>query len=136
MFEREIWVAFEAKSESDPEGQISADVARQSGGHINYTANSTGAPAPAGSFAVIVTPQERIDRAAAAVADDRVYLAQPALIRDIADRLTSAWDSIRIRTRGLNAAAAEPVNAQILREKRLLPSQWLPGLTARRLADG
>ena len=48
--------------------------------------------------------------------------------------LTSAWDSIR--TRSLGPAEAAPVIAEILRARHALPSQWLPGLTARPLAEG
>lgn len=136
MFERQLWVGFEAKSECSPDGEVSADVARQAGGHLNYEANTAGAAAPTGSFAVIISPQQRVHRAAAAVADDRLYLAPPEVISEIADRLSSAWKSIRIRTRGLDAAAAEPVIAEVLRDRRVLPSQWLPGLTGRRVADG
>jgi hypothetical protein len=57
-------------------------------------------------------------------------------VAEVADRLTSAWDSIRIRTRSLGPAEAAPVIAEILRARHALPSQWLPGLTARPLAEG
>jgi hypothetical protein len=136
MFGPHLWVGFEAKTECSPDGEVSADVARQAGGHINYAASSTGAAAPPSSFAVIISPQERVHRGAVAVADDRVYLVPPAAIGEIADRLASAWESIRIRTRALGSAEAEPVIAEVLRARRALPSQWLPGLTARRVADG
>jgi len=136
MFGPHLWAGFEAKSECSPDGEVSADVARQAGGHLNYAAASTRAVAPPGSFAVIVSPQDRVHRAAVAVAGDRVYLAPPAVIAEMAERLTSAWESIRIRTRALGAAEAGLVIAEILRARRALPSQWLPGLTARRVADG
>jgi hypothetical protein len=136
MFGPHLWAGFEAKSDCSPDGEISADTARQAGSHINYAAASTGAAAPPGSFAVIVSPQDRVHRAAVAVAGDRVYLVPLTMIAEMADRLTSAWDSIRIRTRSLGAAEAGPVIAEILRARRALPSQWLPGLTARRVADG
>lgn len=41
-----------------------------------------------------------------------------------------------IRTRTLGSAEAAPVIAEILRARHALPSQWLPGLTARPLSDG
>jgi hypothetical protein len=77
-----------------------------------------------------------VHRVAAAVADERVYLVPPPAMTEVADRLTSAWGSIRIRTSALGPAEARPVIAEILRARRALPSQWLPGLTARRVADG
>ena len=106
MFGSALWVGFEAKSEGDPDGEISAGTARQAGGHLNFAAASTGATTPPGSFTVIISPQDRIHRAAVAVADDRVYLAPPAAVTEMAGRLTSAWDSIRVRTRTLGAAEA------------------------------
>jgi hypothetical protein len=136
MLGAHLWVGFEAKTECDPDGEVSADVARQAGGHINYAASSIGTAAPPSSFVVIISPQERVHRAAVAVAGDRVYLAPPTVIGEIADRLTSAWESIRVRTRALGSGEAEPVIAEVLRARRVLPSQWLPALTARRIADG
>jgi hypothetical protein len=136
MFGSHLWVGFEAKSGCKADGEVSADNAREAGGHINYAAASTGATAPPGSFAVIISAQKDVHHAAAAVASERLYLVPPTVIADIADRLTGAWDSIRIRTRTLGPAEAEPVIIEILRARRALPSQWLPGLTARRVADG
>ena len=136
MFGTKVWVGFEAKTECDPDGEVSARTAREARGHLNFAASSTGAAAPPGSFAVIISPQDRVHRAAVAVTDGRVYLVPPAAIAEIADRLTSAWDSIRIRTRDPRAAKAAPVIAEILRARHALPSQWLPSLSARPLADG
>ena len=136
MFSTHLWIGFEAKSECSPDGEISADIARQAGGHINYAAASTGAAAPPASFTVIVSPQDHVHRAAVAVVGDRVYMLSPTVIAEMAERLASAWESIRIRTRAIGAAKAAPVIAEILRARRALPSQWLPGLTARRVADG
>ena len=116
--------------------QVSAANAREAGGHLNYAAASAGAAAPPGSFAVIISPQQDVHHAALAVAGDRVYLVPPEVISDIAGRLTGAWDSIRIQARTLGPAEAEPVITQILHARRALPSQWLPSLTARRVADG
>jgi hypothetical protein len=130
MFGTELWLGFEAKTECNPDGEISARTAREAGGHLNFAASSTSVNVPDGSFAVIISPQDRVHRAAVAVTDGRVYLVPPAAVAEVPDRLTSAWDSIRIRIRSLGPAEAAPVIAEIL------PSQWLPGLTARPLADG
>jgi hypothetical protein len=136
LFGQELWVGFEAKTECKPAGEVSAGTARQAGGHINYAVASTGTVAPPGSFAVIISPQQDVHRAALAVAGDRVYLVPPEVIGDVARRLTGAWDSIRVQTRTLGSAEAEPVITQILHARRALPSQWLPSLTVRRVADG
>ena len=85
---------------------------------------------------MIIGPQQDVHRVALAVAGDRVYLVPPVAIGAIASRLTGAWDSIRIQTRTLGPAEAEPVITQILHARRALPSQWLPSLTVRCVADG
>jgi hypothetical protein len=136
MFGAELWVALEAKTESNPDGAVCATDARQAGGHLNYTVASTKTPVPPGSFMVIISPQTTVDPAAAKVAGQRVYLAAPAVLSDIGARLTDAWQSIRVQTRNLEPDQAAPAISGILRAARALPTQWLPELTARRVADG
>jgi hypothetical protein len=135
LFGPHLWIGFEAKSECDPAGQVSADHVREAGGHLNFAAASTGTSAPPDSFTVIVSPQDRVHDAARAVVTDRVYLVPPAVVGDIAGRLIGAWESIRIQARTLEAPEAEQVIAETLRARQALPSQWLPGLTTRHLAD-
>jgi hypothetical protein len=55
---------------------------------------------------------------------------------DIADRLAAAWESTRTQTRGMQPAEAESLIGDILKACSPLPSQWLPRLTIRRVADG
>lgn len=85
---------------------------------------------------MIITPQEKVHHAAAKVSGSRLYLISPEVLSDIADRLAAAWDSIRTQTRNLQPDEAEPVIADVLSACGALPSQWLPCLTARRVADG
>lgn len=136
MFGLLLWVAFEAKSDAKSAGQISARYAREADSHLNYVESSTGETAPPGSFAVMINPQEAVHPAAAKVSGPRLYLVTPSVVADIADRLAAAWESIRTQTRGVPAAEAEPVIGDILKARGALPSQWLPRLTSRRIADG
>ena len=81
---------------------------------MNYAESSTGGTAPPASFAVIISPQEAVHPAAAKVSGPRLYLVQPAVIRDIAGRLTAAWDSIRTQTRDVQAADVRDITADLL----------------------
>ena len=128
-----LWVAFEAKSECDPEGQVSADEVRQAGAHLNYAASCLGGDPPEGSFAVLVSPCTAVHPAAAQVADARVYLVSPDVLADVAARITGAWESIRVQTRDLAPTGAADVITGVLSARRALPTQWLPLLTARRV---
>jgi hypothetical protein len=69
------------------------------------------------------------------VATARLYLSAPDVVVDLADRLDEAWNDLRIQTRNLEPEEARPIIQRILRAARALPSQWLPGLTTRRVAD-
>jgi hypothetical protein len=84
-----------------PDGEVSADAAREAGGHLNYAATAADTAVPPGSFTVIISPQHDVHRAAMAVAGDQVYLAPPEVISDIAGRPAGAWDTIRDQTRTL-----------------------------------
>ncbi len=63
MFAQDLWVGFEANTECKPDGEVSADTAREAGGHLNYAAAAAGAAAPPGSFTVIISPQRDVHRA-------------------------------------------------------------------------
>jgi predicted secreted protein len=136
MFGPLLWVAFEAKSDAEPDGEIPAKYAREADSHLNYAEASTSDTAPPASFAVMINPQETVHHAAAKVSGPRLYLVTPPVIADIADRLAAAWESIRTQTRSMQPAEAEPLIAGILKACSALPSQWLPRLTIRRIADG
>jgi hypothetical protein len=74
MFGTELWLGFETKTECDPDGEISARAVREAGGHLNFAASSTSVKVPDGSFAVIISPQDRVHRPAVAVTAGRVCL--------------------------------------------------------------
>jgi hypothetical protein len=95
-----------------------------------------GRPAPPASFVVTITPQETVHHAAAKVAGSRLYLVTPPVMADIADQLAAAWESIRTQIRSMQPAEAERLICDTLKACSALPSQWLPRLTIRRVADG
>ena len=119
LFGQELWIGFEAKDRMQA-------VRRSLCGHrpgdrrlYQLAAASAGITASVGSFVVIVSPQQDVHRAAAAVVGDRVYLVPPEMISDIAGRLAGAWDSIwsrpgpsgRPRPNGDNADPARQAGA-------------------------
>ena len=120
LFSEELWGRVRGKVGVQWAEKVSADTVREAGSHINYAAASAGTAAPPGSFAVIISPEQDVHRAALAVADDRVYLLPPEVISDIASRLTGAWDSIRIQTHTLGPAEEALVITQTLHARRAL----------------
>lgn len=54
----------------------------------------------------------------------------------MAERLITAWQTIRAQTRTQDAEQARDVIASTLRLHRVLPGQWLEQLLTRRISDG
>lgn len=125
-----IWVAWEAKSEAKPDGELGANDVRQAGGHLRFIAAQRGEAAPGDSPALLMAPQERIHPSAHAVAEDHVYLVRPAEVVNLFDRLVRAWRTAR--TRDLASLSATDLMA-IFAAEGALPSQWLPRLRAQPL---
>ncbi|WP_189082569.1 DEAD/DEAH box helicase [Mangrovihabitans endophyticus] len=136
LFGDELWVAWEAKSDADPDGQLKATRVREAGGHLNFAASRQGVAAPPGSVTLIVTPQTVLHPAAVQVSDVETYLVTPGRVLDLAGRLIEAWETIRTQTAGLQPVNAEQVVAELLRARRALPSQWLSDCTERAVSDG
>nr|BFE56431.1 hypothetical protein GCM10020063_009570 [Dactylosporangium thailandense] len=62
-------------------------------------------------------------------------MVTPAQVIDLAERLIQAWKAIRSQTGGLEPIDAEQIVAELLRRRRVLPSQWLPECTERAVTD-
>lgn len=125
IFGNTIWVAWEAKSDAKPDGELGATDARQAGGHLRFIAAQRGEAAPGDSPALLMAPQDRIHPSAHAVAEDHLYLVRPDKVVDLFDRLVRAWRTAR--TRDLTKLSAADL-AAIFAAEGALPSQWLPQL--------
>ena len=127
LFGHELWVCWEAKSDSEPGGQLGATDVRQAGSHLRFVASELDEPIPSGSISVVITPQTRVHPASVRVAEDHVYRVSPVLMLDLFDRLVRAWRVVRSRSTS-TAQAAEVREA--LRSERALPTQWMPEVMA------
>ncbi len=136
MFGQLLWLGWEAKTNTDPDKEIPAKHVREANSHLTYASHDRGEPIPAGSVTIYVSPQQRIDHAAAKVADAGLYLVTPEQVSQVAERLITAWQTIRTQTPGQDAQQAAPTVVDTLRFYRVLPSQWLEDLLARRICDG
>ncbi|MGH3520613.1 MAG: DEAD/DEAH box helicase [Haloechinothrix sp.] len=125
IFGSTIWVAWEAKSEAKPEGELGASDVRQAGGHLRFIAAQRSEPAPGSAPVLLMTPQERIHPSARAVAEGHVYLVRPHEVLDLFDRLVRAW--LTARTRDYESLPVKDLMA-IFNAEGALPSQWLPRL--------
>lgn len=125
IFGDTIWVAWEAKSNAEPDGELGAKHVRQAGGHLRFTARKRAEAAPGDSPALLMTPQARIHPSAHAVAESHVYLVRPNEVVDLFDRLVRAWRTARTR----NLESLQPTDlVALFCAEGALPSQWLPRL--------
>lgn len=131
IFNSQLWLGWEAKSDAEPEGELGANDVKQAGGHLRYASTGRGQPIPSGSIVALVTPQKRTHPTATAVAEEHVYLVRPGHVIDLYDRAIRAWRSLRAN------GGREPSLEQVLdifAAEGALPSQWLAGLTQQPLA--
>ncbi|MFI7643409.1 hypothetical protein [Nonomuraea sp. NPDC049400] len=128
--------SWEAKTNTDPDKEIPAKHVREASSHLTYASRDSDQPIPAGSVTLYITPQQRLGHGAAKVADADLYLVTPEQVSQVAERLITAWQTIRTQTHGQDAQQAGPTIADTLRFHRVLPSQWLEDLLARRICDG
>ncbi|MEV4083149.1 DEAD/DEAH box helicase [Nonomuraea fuscirosea] len=136
MFGHLLWLGWEAKTNTDPDKEIPAKHVREANSHLTYASHDSDQPIPAGSVTLYITPQQHISPAAAKVADAGLYLVTPEHVIQVAERLITAWQTIRTQTHGHDPQQAAPTIADTLRLHRVLPSQWLEDLLAKRICDG
>lgn len=131
-----LWLAIEAKSEQDPNGQISLDDIRQANTHLRLVSSDRGLPAPpAGSATVIVSPRSGVDPNGVNAAERHVYLASPQMVRDLAGSADEFWTKLLAATRSLTGERLVGLVAGLLNEHGLLPSQVRELITAIAIRD-
>lgn len=104
-----------------------ANYVREAGSLLRYMEAKCGETTPLGSYGMVVTPQERVEPTAVKIAEDHLYRTQPAVVKDVFDRVVRAWRMLRAQGGDLDATYT------IFRTERALPSQWRAELQADRL---
>lgn len=132
VFQDELWICWEAKSEASPTSELSVDYVRQSNHHLKYIAAKRDSAEPPGSLAVVLTPQASVHPTAAQLAQDFLYRLRPAEALDLFERAVGAWD--QCRARGFSSMTDGELLACFTRAKAL-PSQWLPQVSRIRIMD-
>jgi hypothetical protein len=86
----EVWILWEAKTMEHGDAPLAARDARQAGTHHNWVKRQLGWPEPDQSVTVVVCARDEIHPDAAAVADERLVLVSPSVVREIAGRAVQA----------------------------------------------
>lgn len=126
----EQWIAWEAKSEQLPGHPIDAGAIRQANTHLRAAAADLNLPIPPGSCTVLCTPRTTLDSSVRALADANLVITSVEVVRELADDVSEALDTVTSRVLGIpsgdDAAASALVYDELVR-RGLLPS----GLRAR-----
>ncbi|HEX2917392.1 MAG TPA: hypothetical protein VHN81_02680, partial [Edaphobacter sp.] len=124
-----IWIAVEAKTEHEPDGDIPMKDIRQANTQLESLAADRGVSIPTLSVDVIVSPRSRIHADAVAIARPFVYVVQPKTLRELADSIQDAWKDLLVRYRGHSGADLENLVRRVFAEYRTLPTQVRERLT-------
>ena len=124
-----LWIAVEAKTEQEPDGELSMRDIRQANTQLDSLAADRGVSVPELSVDVIVSPRARVHPDAVAIALPFVHAVQPATMRSLAADVQSAWNELFVRHRGFTGADSENLVRRVLAEYRLLPTQVRERLT-------
>jgi hypothetical protein len=122
LFDRVVWVCWEAKSKAKPDGELKVADVRQAGGHLRYVGSERVEPVPGGSICLLMTPQKQIHPASVRVAEENVFRVTPEFVLELFDRVVRAWRTLRAQN---SVPSVAEIHAA-LSSDAALPSQWLP----------
>lgn len=130
----DLWLLWEAKTMEIGGRQIPARDVRQANTHHNWVARQLGWPEPENSVTVLVCPRTEIHPDAPPLAEERLVLAAPAIVRGIAERAVAAVTAAGNEAPALSPDQLRERIGQLFIEHRLGTDVLLKELAAIRIA--
>jgi hypothetical protein len=130
LFGEISWITWEAKSEAKPEGELGADDTLEAGGHLRYVSRKRDQEPPGDSFGFIIAPQQRTHPAAAAIAEEHLWLLRTEQVLDLHHKIARTWRRLRTLSDVTPQVAGDALHAE-----QALPTQWIPDLKTHRVMD-
>jgi Type III restriction enzyme, res subunit len=124
-----LWLLFEAKTEEQATGEISASEIRQANTHADWVRSHFAWPEPDRAVTVLVTYKTRISQAAAGLAAEELHLVTPEIVREIAARAVALHRELAGELVGLGDADAIERMAALLTAARLTTPNLAEELT-------
>lgn len=129
-----LWVAWEAKSDADPAGEVSVHRVTQANGHLLYMSAARGEAIPSGSLVVLTTPKTAVHPTARNLAQDHTVMVPLTFPQELMGALEQAWRAIRTTVApGSDPEQVEKAIYETFAEKGCLPSQWIKYLEGQQL---
>lgn len=130
LWDNELWLAVEAKSDHEPRGVVPHKDVRQANDQLRLLASDRETDQiPPGSATVLVSPKPGIHKDGIAGAEPHVHFARPDLIGEVAYDLGAAWIEMLAKTVGRGLPQLRELVADVLSSRGVLPSQLLDRLT-------
>lgn len=124
------WIIWEAKTEEDPAGKISAEETRQANSHIDWVRHNYSWADPDQEITVMVSPKEAVHASVCAVAASNLYLVHPSVVAEIAQATVELHRQIGSELIGINDADAADRMAAALKTAKLDTPDLLDRLSA------
>ncbi len=127
---RRVWIAIEAKSEQDPQGEIALRDVRQANTQLTQLAEDRGVGAPTLSAVVIASQRTQVADEAVTAAQAHVYLAHPEAFQALGADIARSWDKLLLTHYGHTGRDLETLVRKTMAENQVLPTQIFERLTA------
>jgi hypothetical protein len=125
-----VWIAIEAKSEQDPQGQIALRDVRQANTQLTQLAEDRGVGAPTLSAVVIASQRTQVADEAVTAAQAHVYLAHPEAFQALGADIARCWQKLLLTHYGHTGRDLETLVRKTMAENQVLPTQIFERLTA------
>ena len=130
----DLWLLWEAKTMEGEDGQLPVRDIRQANSHHTWVARQLGWPEPRKSITLVVCRRDALHPDAASVADERLFLVSPEVVRSVASR---ARDAIRVAANEAPALSRDQLVerlSQLFLEHQLGTEQLVKELSSRNIA--
>lgn len=121
-----LWVTWEAKSDAQPDTEISVSSIDQTNRHLRSMAERRGGGIPSGSVSILASPQTRFDAAAPGIAEAHSNWVSIEFVQGLAAGLDRAWRLVRTSLApDSEVERKRRVVLEAFSAEGVLPSQWL-----------
>ncbi len=124
------WIVWEAKTEENPAGEVSAEETRQANSHVDWVRHNYSWTEPESEITVLVTPKESVHPSVSGVAAADLHLAHPSLVTDIARATVEVHRQLAGEMVGLQDGDATERMAATLKAKKLDTPRLIKRLSA------
>jgi hypothetical protein len=124
-----VWIAIEAKSEHDPQGEIPLRDVRQANTQLTQLAEDRGVGAPRLSAVVIASPRTQVADEAVTAAQSHVYRIHPDTCRTLGEDVARCWDKLLLTQYGHTGRDLQALVRKTMAEHQVLPTQVFERLT-------